>query len=42
MPVMNVRNDGRRASVKRTALVLLSIVLVFFFGIMIKIYVFGK
>jgi hypothetical protein len=42
MPRAVVRNDGRRASAKRTALVLLSIVLVFFFGIMIKIYIFGK
>jgi hypothetical protein len=42
MPGVNVPNDGRRASAKRTALVLLSIVLTFFFGIMIKIYVFGK
>lgn len=42
MPSINARNEGRRASVKRTALALLSIVLAFFFGIMIKIYVFGK
>lgn len=42
MPSVNVRSDGRRTSVKRTALALLSIALAFFFGIMIKIYVFGK
>ena len=42
MPRAVVRNGGRRASAKRTALVLLSIALTFFFGIMIKIYVFGK
>lgn len=42
MPGVNTRSVARRASIKRTALVLLSIVLVFFFGIMIKFYVFGK
>ena len=42
MPRVGVGDDGRRASAKRTALALLSIVLTFFFGIMIKIYVFGK
>ncbi len=32
--------DGR--SNKRTAMILLSIVAVFFFGIMLKVWVFGK
>lgn len=40
-PVL-VSNDSRRGSSKRTALVLLSIALVFFIGIMIKVYLFGK
>jgi hypothetical protein len=40
--MMNARNDDRSAGKNRTALVLLSVVLAFFFGIMIKYYFFGK
>jgi hypothetical protein len=34
--------DTRAANIRRTALVLLSIALVFFFGIMVKVLLIGK
>jgi hypothetical protein len=40
--MMKAQDDGRNAGKHRTALVLLSVALLFFFGIMVKFYLYGK